>query len=276
MHDLTLANVERRRNVSGSGATPRVIYLDHHATTPTDPRVASIVLNAMTNTFGNANSVEHTYGDAALDLVERAAAEVASLAGCEVPEIQFTSGSTEAIRLAIGHAIATRRNRYLRVAATRVEHQAVLDTLRIAARAGAAEVTWIDVDRQANIRPESLEAALREKVDLVCVMAANNEVGTIYPIKEIAQDVHRAGGKILVDATQGAGRLELRAHDWDLDYVAFSAHKIYGPKGVGALVSSDALVHSELVELVVGHIGTLNVPGIAGFGEACRLICGFR
>jgi cysteine desulfurase len=149
MHDLSLANVEPRWNVFGSGGTSPAIYLDHHATTPTDPRVASIVLNAMANTFGNANSVEHTYGDAALDLVERAAAEVANLAGCEIPGIQFTSGSTESIRLAIGHAIATRRNRSLRVAATRVEHQAVLDTLRIAARAGAAEVTWIDVDGQA-------------------------------------------------------------------------------------------------------------------------------
>jgi cysteine desulfurase len=133
-------------------------------------------------------------------------------------------------------------------------------------------VVWIEVDSEANLRPESLQAALDGDVDLVCVMAANNEVGTIYPVEQIARDAHRSGAKILVDGTQAAGRIELRAQDWDLDYVAFSSHKIYGPKGVGALVVSDAIVHSELTEHVVGHAGTLNVPGIAGFGEACRLM----
>jgi cysteine desulfurase len=205
-------------------------------------------------------------------LVEHASEEVAGLIGSEASGVRFTSGSTEAIRFAIAHAIATRRNGPLRVAATRVEHQAVLDTLKIAVRDGFAEVTWIDVDGQARVRPESLDAALKAGVDLVCVIAANNEVGTIYPIEAVAERVHGAGARILVDATQAAGRVELRAQDWDLDYVALSAHKIYGPKGVGALCASDVLVHSELRELVIGHDGTLNVPGIAGFGEACRLV----
>jgi cysteine desulfurase len=226
----------------------------------------------MVNVFGNANSVDHTHGEAALDLVERATAEVATLIGSEVAGVRFTSGSTESIRLAVGHAVAKRRNRPLRVAATRVEHQAVLDALRLAVRAGLAQVVWIEVDSEANLRPESLQVALDGYVDLVCVMAANNEVGTIYPVEQIARDAHQSGAKILVDGTQAAGRVELRAQDWDLDYVAFSSHKIYGPKGVGALVASDAIVHSELTEHVVGHAGTLNVPGIAGFGEACRLM----
>jgi cysteine desulfurase len=272
MRSLHLAERERRSASDDRAASLRPIYLDHHATTPVDPRVADVVVNAMVNVFGNANSVDHTHGEAALDLVERATAEVATLIGSEVAGVRFTSGSTESIRLAVGHAIATRRNRTLRVAATRVEHQAVLDALRMAVRAGLAQVVWIEVDPEANLRPESLQAALDGGVDLVCVMAANNEVGTIYPVEQIARDAHRSGAKILVDGTQAAGRVDLRAQDWDLDYVAFSSHKIYGPKGVGALVASDAIVHSELTEHVVGHAGTLNVPGIAGFGEACRLM----
>nr|WP_249799759.1 cysteine desulfurase family protein [Bradyrhizobium sp. 15] len=246
--------------------------MDHHSTTPVDPRVAAIVLDTMVNAFGNANSVDHTHGEAAMDLVERATAEVADLTGSDVSGVRFTSGSTESIRLAIGHAIAMRGGRALRIAATTVEHQAVLDAIGIGVRSGLAEVLWVDVDAEANVRPESLQAALRESVDLVCVMAANNEVGTIYPIEQIARDVHLAGGKILVDGTQAVGRVDLRVTDWDLDYLAFSSHKIYGPKGVGALAVAGNDVHTEITARVLGHDGTLNVPGIAGFGEACRLI----
>jgi cysteine desulfurase len=254
----------------GSSLLP--IYMDHHATTPVDPRVANVVVNAMVNVFGNASSVDHTHGEAALHLVDRATAEVAALVGSEAENIRFTSGSTESIRFALGHAVAMRGLSKLRVAATMVEHQAVLDALRIAVRAGLAEVVWIEVDGQANLRPESLHAALEKGVDLLCVMAANNEVGTIYPTRQIASDAHEAGAKVLVDATQAAGRVDLRSQEWDLDYLAFSSHKIYGPKGVGALAVSDANMHSELSEHVVGHNGTLNVPGIVGFGEATRLM----
>jgi cysteine desulfurase len=246
--------------------------MDHHATTPVDPRVADVVLDAMVNFFGNANSVDHTHGEAALELVERATAEVASLIGSDAAGVRFTSGSTESIRLAVGHAIATRRGRVLRIAATTVEHQAVLDAIRIGVRSGLAEVFWIEVDAEANVRPECLQAALREKVDLVCVMGANNEVGTIYPVEQIARDVHLADAKLLVDGTQAVGRVDLRVLDWNLDYLAFSSHKIYGPKGVGALAVSSDTVHSEITEQVLGHDGTLNVPGIVGFGEACRLM----
>ncbi len=248
------------------------IYLDHHATTPVDPRVANVVVNAMVSVFGNANSVDHTHGEAALDLVHRATAEIAALVGSEAANIRFTSGSTESIRLALGHAVAMHRHKKMRVAATMVEHQAVLEALRIAARAGLVEVIWIDVDSKANLRPESLHTALRQGVNLLCVMAANNEVGTIYPIEQIARDAHETGAKVLVDATQAAGRVDLRSQDWNMDYIALSSTKIYGPKGVGALAVSDINVHSELKEHVIGHSGTLNVPGIVGFGEASRLM----
>lgn len=264
---------ERERPVRHDRAPlPCPIYLDHHATTPVDRRVADVVLDAMLNVFGNANSVDHTHGEAALELVERATAEIADLIGSKTAGVRFTSGSTESIRLAVGHAIATRSNRVLRIAATKVEHQAVLDAIGIAVRSGLAEVLWIDVDSEANIRPESLQAALREKVDLVCVMGANNEVGTIYPVEQIARDVHLAGAKVLVDGTQAVGRVDLRVLDWDLDYLAFSSHKIYGPKGAGVLAVSSDRVHPEITEHVLGHDGTLNVPGIVGLGEACRLM----
>ncbi|MCP1912364.1 cysteine desulfurase [Bradyrhizobium elkanii] len=264
---------ERQRPVRDDRvASPRPIYMDHHATTPVDPRVADVVLNAMVNVFGNANSVDHTHGEAALELVERATAEVADLVGSDAAGVRFTSGSTESIRLAVGHAIATRRDRVLRIAATTVEHQAVLDAIRIGVRSGLAEVLRIEVDAEANLRPESLHAALCKNVDLVCVMGANNEVGTIYPVEQIARDVHLAGAKVLVDGTQAVGRVDLRVLDWGLDYLAFSSHKIYGPKGVGALVVSTNTIHSEITEHVLGHDGTLNVPGIAGFAEACRLM----
>jgi cysteine desulfurase len=248
------------------------IYMDHHATTPVDSRVADVVVNAMVKVFGNASSVDHSHGEAALDLVHCATAEVAALVGSEPENIRFTSGSTESIRFALGHAVAMHGHQKLRVAATMVEHQAVLDALRIAHRAGLVEVVWIEVDGEANLRPESLYAALEQGIDLLCVMAANNEVGTIYPIEQIARDAHGIGAKVLVDATQAAGRVDLRSQEWDLDYLAFSSHKIYGPKGVGALAVGEANVHSELTEHVVGHSGTLNVPGIVGFGEASRLM----
>lgn len=188
MTSLNLIDRERRSATVGRTVSLRPIYLDNHATTPVDPRAADVVVNAMVNVFGNASSVDHTHGEAALELVDRATEEVAALIGSESRGIRFTSGSTEAIRLAVEHAVATRRNRTLRVAATKVEHRAVLDALRIAVRAGFAEVTWIEVDAEANVRPECLQAVLGEDVDLVCVMAANNEVGTIYPIEQIARD----------------------------------------------------------------------------------------
>jgi len=231
MRKLHLAEAEQRSALEDRAAPLRPIYLDHHATTPVDPRVADVVVNAMVNVFGNANSVDHTHGEAALDLVERATAEVATLIGSEVDGVRFTSGSTESIRLAVGHAVAKRRNRPLRVAATRVEHQAVLDALRLAVRAGLAQVVWIEVDPEANLRRKVFRQRLMVTFDLVCVMAANNEVGTIYPSSRSHATLTDPAQRYWWTATQAAGRVELRAQAWDLDYVAFSSHKIYGPKG---------------------------------------------
>ena len=245
------------------------VYLDHHATTPVDPRVVSVVLHAMTDAYGNANSIDHSFGDAAAALVATAGESVAALVGASADDIRFTSGSTEAIRLALAHAIATRRGKTLRVALSRVEHKAVLDAVSIAARAGSVDITWIDVDHRARISESSFDSALAGGVDLVCAMAANNEVGTVYPVQEITARVHEANATILVDATQAAGRLPFDVREWGIDYLVLSAHKIYGPKGVGALVATDT--RAEIQQLDAWREGTLNVPGIAGFGEACRL-----
>lgn len=247
------------------------IYLDHHATTPVDPRVAAVLLHAMTTAFGNANSAEHIYGEVAAILVADARREVAELVNADPEGVHFTSGATESIRLAIAHAIAAPRHGPLRVALTTVEHRAVLDAVATYERKGEVSVTWLPVDGQARLDVAECAAAC-EGVDLVCIIAANNEVGTLYPVEEIAEVAGRAGARTLVDATQAAGRIPIDAAAWGITYLVISAHKIYGPKGVGALVVPPALdVRSSHGSTPGTGDGTPNVPGIVGLGEACRL-----
>ncbi len=255
-------------------ATERPIYLDHHATTPVDPRVADAIRYTLLTAFGNANSVDHFFGEEAAALVRAAQSEVAALVGSDPDGIHFTSGSTESIQLAIEHAIATRRDMAnpLHVAATRVEHHAVLRALETTEGAGYVTVRWLPVDDRARLDLAELDAACREGTDLVCVMAANNEVGTVNPVEHVAGVVARAGAKTLIDATQVAGRLPLRTEEWGITYLTVSAHKIYGPKGVGALVTSPGLEFRRSYGAVRGvGPGTPNVPGITGLGEACKL-----
>jgi cysteine desulfurase len=253
-------------------ATRRPIYLDHHATTPVDPRVATVVVRAMTVDFGNANSVEHLYGEVAAELVAEARTQVAALIGGDPEGVDFTSGSTESIRLAVGDALSKCRHRPLRVAVTTVEHRAVLDTIAAYEARGEITVRWLPVDGQARLDLAELEAACQEGADLVCVMAANNEVGTLYQIEDVARIAGGAGAYTLIDATQAAGRVPIRAGAWGVTYLTISAHKIYGPKGVGALVSPPDFEVRAVRGRMPGPVeGTPNVPGIAGLGEACRL-----
>lgn len=246
------------------------IYLDHHSTTPVDPRVAEVVMRAMMEDFGNANSVDHMHGEAARHMIERAASLVAQLVTCDEADIHFTSGSTEAIRLAIAHAVGATALP-LRIGVSRVEHPAILDTVTRAQDLGLATLVSIDVDAQGRLDMASLECALDHGVDLLCVMAANNEVGTIYPLSEIFALADAVGARMLVDATQAVGRVEINLDDTPVEYLILSSHKIYGPKGVGALVSS-AYDASQVHGLAATHEATPNVPGIAGMGEACRLM----
>ena len=248
------------------------IYLDHHSTTPVDPRVAAEVSRVMMADFGNANSVEHLYGEVAAELVEDAKSEVAQLVGGEPDGVYFTSGSTESIRLAISHAVATQGRRPLRVALSTVEHRAVIDAVVPHEQKGSVIVRWLPVDGQARLDMEALQEACQDGVDLVCVMAANNEVGTIYPIREIVELANRAEARSLVDATQAVGRIPINAREWGITYLTGSAHKIYGPKGVGALVMSPSLrLWSANGAGYAEMQGTPNVPGIVGLGKACQL-----
>ena len=271
MDDIQLPDAQSERDSSSVHGATQPIYLDHHATTPVDPRVANVVMHAMTGEFGNANSVDHAFGEAAGALVTTAREAVAALVGSGPKHVHFTSGSTEAIRLALMHAISRGRRSPLRVALTMVEHKAVIDAVSIAARSGQVELCWIEVDKQGCLSSDSLQAAIAAGIDLVCLMAANNEVGTIYPVPEVALQVRECGAAIMVDATQAAGRIPLHACHWGIDYLVLSAHKLYGPKGVGALISPVGDLRTQISDLIWASEGTPNVPGIAGFGEACRL-----
>lgn len=224
----------------------------------------------MTEAFGNPASVDHRYGEEAAALVETARAQVADLIGADVEDVQFTSGSTEGIRLALAYAAERAGPGPLRVAVSRGEHDAVLEAVAVAVDEGWASCTWMEVDGLGRVSAGEIERALGDGAKLLCLMAANNEVGTIQDLASAAGLAHGAGASLVVDATQAAGRLEISALDQGLDYVVISGHKLYGPKGVGALVSP-GLAQAPPPTRYRGHAATANVPAIAGLGEACRL-----
>lgn len=228
-------------------------------------------MRAMVGDYGNANSVDHKYGETAHYLIEQARSLVGQLVHCDDEDVHFTSGSTEAIRLAIAHAIGTADALPLRIGLSRVEHPAVLDAAARAERLGLARLIWIEVGAEAAIDMNCLREALGRGVDLLCVMAANNEVGTIYPIPEIFAIAETGGAQMLVDATQAAGRVPIDLGETPIEYLILSAHKIYGCKGVGALISS-SYDPTNVHGLAATHDATPNVPGIVGMGEACRLM----
>lgn len=243
---------------------PTAVYLDHHATTPVDPRVARVVFETMTNNFGNAHSVDHIFGQSAAGLVGRAAVQVADFLSASPKNVRFTSGATEAIRIALEIAVSKRK--CLKVGVSRVEHKAVLHPLLSLERQGRATLVWIDADSAGRIALEDIKSVVEQDIDLLCLMAANNEIGTIYPIREAAALAAKSGVEILVDATPAAGRTPIEIDAWNIDYLVLSAHKLYGPKGAGALVSAAASADDT-----IAHSGTLNVPAIIGFAEACRI-----
>ena len=179
--------------------------------------MAQIVFDTMTVKFGNAHSLDHVYGETAAALVQQAVGEVADLLHTSPDHVRFTSGATEAIRIALG--IAAANAKCLRVGVSRVEHKAVLDPLRALEHQGRATLRWIDVDSAGRVSLDDLGRVIANGVDLVCLMAANNEVGTIYPVKEAASLVTACGGEILVDATPAVGRIPIQAEDWGIDYL---------------------------------------------------------
>ena len=195
------------------------------------------------------------------------------MVGAESEGVHFTSGSTESIWLAISHAVASRRRKQLRVALSTVEHRAVQDAVAFYEQRGEVSVRLIPVDNQARLDMGALREICQSGIDLVCVMAANNEVGTIYPVADVVRLVESAGAQTLVDATQAVGHIPLKANEWGIAYLTLSAHKIYGPKGIGALVMP-AEFRFGFGEWVVSGVkgGTPNVPGIVGLGKACQLL----
>lgn len=249
------------------------IYLDYHATTPVDPRVAEQVMRFMVKNFGNASSIDHVFGDKADKAVHEAAGCVAELVGSSAREVIFTSGATESLNLAIQGSAITQTPYRIAVAPT--EHKAVLDTCAALARQKRAEIVWLQVDSRAQLDLEHLEQVCRQGIHLLCVMAANNEVGTIYPIQQIGKIAQHYGIPFLCDGSQAVGKIPISFEEWGITFLAISGHKFYAPKGVGALVIKQG---QRLEPLMYGgghqrgiRSGTLNVPGIVGLGEACRL-----
>jgi cysteine desulfurase len=253
----------------------RTVYLDCAATTPLDPAVLDSMMHYLTDEFGNAAS-QHPFGRRAFDAIEEARADIGALIGASPEEIVFTSGATESINLALKGVLASasRDRQHLITAAT--EHKAVLDTAE-ALKASGARTTVLPVDVRGTVSLMDLEAAFSTDSRLVSIMAANNETGTIGPVKEAAALAHSRGVLFHSDATQLVGKLPISVDDLGIDFMSFSSHKIYGPKGIGALYVRRGR-RSALAPLIHGggherglRSGTLNVPGCVGFGRACRI-----
>lgn len=253
------------------------IYLDHNATTPVDKRVLEMMLPYFTEKFGNASSRTHSFGWVAEDAVKTAREQVAQLINCLAQEIVFTSGATEAINLAIKGVWGNYQSKGKHIITVKTEHKAVLDTCKSLERKGA-EVTYLSVDREGLIDLEELKNALRPQTILVAVMYANNETGVIQPIKQIADLVHNNNSIFMCDATQAVGKINCDVEDEHIDLMCLSAHKFYGPKGIGALYVRRKDPRVTLYPQIDGggherglRSGTLNVTGIVGLGKACEI-----
>jgi cysteine desulfurase len=253
------------------------LYFDAHATTPCDPQVVAAMLPFYTERFGNAASRHHGHGWAARDAVEQARGEVAALIGAKFRDIVFTSGATESNNLAIKGAAAALASKGRHIVTVATEHHAVLDVCEWLAR-GGFEVTVLPVDAGGLLDPGTLESALRPDTILVSVMTANNEIGVLQPVEAIGALARRRGIAFHTDASQAVGHVPFDAERVGADLVSFTAHKLYGPKGVGALYVRRRGAVPEVEPLLHGggherglRSGTLNVPAIVGFGVAARL-----
>jgi cysteine desulfurase len=253
------------------------IYLDHNATTPVDPRVLEAMLPFFSQHFGNAASKTHSFGWIAQQAVEDAREKVAQLMNAETQEIIFTSGATESINLALKGVFSIYHSKGKHIITTQTEHKAVLDTCNFLSENGA-EITFLPVDREGRIDPDSLKKNLRPDTILVAIMLANNETGTIQDIAELSEITHQNNSIFFCDTTQAFGKMKVDVQELGIDMCCISAHKIYGPKGAGTLfirrknprVSLLAQLHGGGHERGL-RSGALNVPGIVGLGKAAEL-----
>ena len=253
------------------------IYLDYQATTPVDPRVLEAMLPYFSETFGNAASRSHPFGWDAEGAVDLARKQIASLIGASPKEIIFTSGSTEGINLAIKGAVEMHSAKGKHIITTLVEHKAVLDTCKHLEKDGC-EVTYLTPDTTGRITPEQVAEAMREDTVLVAMIWANNEIGTLNPIREMGAICHERGVLFFVDGTQAVGKIPGDVAADNVDLMCLSGHKIYGPKGVGCLYVRRRNPRVRIVAQMDGgghergmRSGTINVPGVVGLGAACAV-----
>ena len=253
------------------------VYMDNNATTPCDPRVLEEMLPYFTQKFGNAASRSHTFGWEAEDAVDKARERIAAALGVLPKEIVFTSGATESDNLAIKGIFEAYASKGDHIITVKTEHKAVLDTCKALQKRGAT-VTYLNVDREGLIDLNELREAITDKTVLVAVMWANNETGVLQPMREIAAICEEKGVLLFSDATQAVGKIEVKPKEVGVHLLAFSGHKIYGPKGVGGLYVSSAQPRVKLSAQIHGgghergmRSGTLNVPGIVGLGAALQI-----
>src|SRR6187397_3330055 len=253
------------------------VYLDNNATTPMDPRVLEAMIPYFTEHFGNAASRNHPFGWEAEEAVEKARKQVADLIGANAKEIIFTSGATESNNLAIKGVAEMYREKGNHVITAVTEHKAVIDTCKKLEKMGG-RVTYLPVQKDGRISLDDLRAAITDKTILITIMAANNEIGVLQPIEEIGAIAKEKGILFHTDAVQIVGKVPFNVNDLKVDMASLSAHKMYGPKGVGALYVRRRNPRVLLSAIIDGgghergmRSGTLNVPGIVGFGKAAQI-----
>jgi len=253
------------------------IYMDNHSTTPMDPRVLEAMLPYFVEKFGNAASRNHQFGWEAEEALEIARKQIAHLIHCDAKEIVFTSGATESDNLALKGVVEMYKEKGDHIITCSTEHRAILDTCKSLEKRGI-KVTYLAVEKDGRVSPDAVRNAITDKTILISIMLANNEIGTIHPIAEIGTLAKEKGILLHCDATQGVGKIPVDVEALKVDLMSFSAHKIYGPKGIGALYVRKKGPRVRLVPQVDGgghergmRSGTLPVPSIIGFGKACEL-----
>src|SRR5215469_5287732 len=254
------------------------IYMDNHATTRTDPRVLDSMLPYFTEKFGNAASRNHSFGWEAEEGVGRAREQIAALIGGKAKEIIFTSGATESDNLAIKGVLEFYKDKGNHIITSVTEHKAILDSCRALERAGKATVTYLSVDQYGMVNPDDVRNAITDKTVLISIMWANNEIGTIHPIAEIGRVAKEKGIVFHSDAVQAVGHIPVDVEKNGVDLLSLTAHKLYGPKGCGALWVRSKGPRVRITPIIDGgghergmRSGTLNVTGIVGFGAAAEI-----